>query len=43
MFFGHKLGTFIKFWGTFWDHSGTIRDHERQDEFTANPLIYKGF
>jgi hypothetical protein len=30
--FGHKLGTFHKYLGKFWDHLTTMLGYERQDE-----------
>ena len=41
--FGHKLGTFNRFLGTFWDHLGTLKGYKRQYISANNILIYKGF
>ena len=35
--FGHKLGTFQKILGTFWDLSGAMNDNKRLNSGTKKP------
>lgn len=37
-FYGHVLGTFLKFMGTFWVLLGTVKGCERQNQGEKKPL-----